>query len=85
MWGANLHQLNDLAADLHGKSTELNSQVKRLKKKVAATGWSGPDADRFRQEWESKFEPSLRKISEDLDQASRDVRRSGSSQQRASS
>ena len=84
MWGANLNQLNDLSGDLRKKSSELESQLRRLEKRVAATGWAGPDADRFRQEWASKFEPSLRKISEDLDQAAKDVKRSTEKQRRAS-
>ncbi|MBN9192436.1 alpha/beta hydrolase [Microbacterium sp.] len=52
MYGADVAQLRDTAAELRRSAERLTSSRTELSATLAASPWSGPDAERFRGEWQ---------------------------------
>ncbi|MBN9170507.1 MAG: WXG100 family type VII secretion target, partial [Microbacterium sp.] len=52
MYGADVAQLRDTAAELRRSAERLTSSRTTLSATLAASPWSGPDSERFRGEWQ---------------------------------
>ena len=57
----------------------------QISSQVNSVWWKGPDADRFRNEWEGQFSAQLKKIAEALRQTGTIVRKQAQQQRQTSS
>lgn len=83
--GAELGQmqtLNKTFTDNSRKSVELKTAIRSS---LNSTWWKGPAADRFRQAWQSEFEPALQKLEQALNEAAAEVKRRHDALERAGS
>ena len=83
-WGADTEQLKALSTKLQQGSAEIERQRSALSSALIGTEWKGPDADRFRSDWESQHAAQLAKIAQALDEASRQASRNAQQQDEAS-
>lgn len=83
-WGADTDHLKTLSTKLQQGSAEIEKQKSALSSALLSTDWKGPDADRFRSDWESQHAANLAKIAQALDEASRQVSQNAQQQEDAS-
>ena len=58
IWGADIAQLKTLGTKLQAGSSEIDKQKSLLTKVLEGTDWKGPDADKFRSEWNGQHDPT---------------------------
>ncbi|QDW31203.1 hypothetical protein FFF93_016615 [Arthrobacter sp. KBS0702] len=85
IWGADVAQLKTLGSKLQAGSQEIENQKSMLTKVLAGTQWMGPDADKFRNEWNGEHMAALTRVSQALQQASQQATRNAADQESASS
>lgn len=68
-WGADVQALRKLGTELKNKAGEVQTIQSQLTSLVSSTDWKGPDADKFRNEWNSTHVPNLKRLNSDLQQA----------------
>ncbi|KRE68516.1 hypothetical protein ASG92_01195 [Arthrobacter sp. Soil736] len=83
-WGADTDQLKTLSTKLQQGSAEIEKQKSALTSALQSTDWKGPDADKFRSDWESQHAAQLTKIAQALDEAGRQASRNAQQQEEAS-
>ena len=59
IWGADVNQLRTLGKKLQHGADILNDQRTQLSAALNSTQWMGPDADAFRNDWDSSHAPAL--------------------------
>ena len=84
IWGADVNQLKTLGSKLQAGSQEIENQKSMLTKVLAGTQWMGPDADKFRNEWNGEHVAALTRVSQALQQASQQATRNAADQESAS-
>ncbi len=85
IWGADVAQLKTLGTKLQAGSQEIDNQKAMLTKVLAGTQWMGPDAEKFRNEWNGEHVAALTRVSQALQQASQQASRNAADQESASS
>ena len=85
MWGADVTQLKALGSKLLAGSQEIDNQRSLLTKALASTDWMGPDATKFRNEWNGEHAANLTRAAQALQQASQQASRNAADQESASS
>jgi hypothetical protein len=85
IWGADVAQLKTLGTKLQAGSQEIDNQKSMLTKVLAGTQWLGPDAEKFRNEWNGEHVAALTRVSQALQQASQQANRNATEQESASS
>ncbi|MGO4122346.1 hypothetical protein, partial [Arthrobacter sp. YAF16] len=78
-------QLKTLGTKLQAGSQEIDNQRSMLTKVLAGTQWLGPDAEKFRNEWNGEHVAALTRVSQALQQASQQANRNATEQESASS
>ena len=66
MWGGNLDQMQALDSTFTGQAQAVGDLTARISSTLHGTAWTGPAADRFRQDWSGEFQPALVKLQEAL-------------------
>ena len=84
IWGADIAQLKTLGTKLQAGSSEIDKQKSLLTKVLEGTDWKGPDADKFRGEWDSQHASSLKKVADALRDAGARAQKNAEQQQQAS-
>jgi len=84
IWGADVQQLKTLGSKLQAGSNEIEQQRNTLNKVLHSTDWKGPDADRFRNEWQSQHMTALSKVAQALDEAGKKATKNANEQEQAS-
>ncbi|MEC5182004.1 hypothetical protein [Arthrobacter sp. CG_A4] len=82
--GADIAQLKTLGTKLQAGSSEIDKQKSLLTKVLGGTDWKGPDADKFRSEWNGQHTASLAKVSQALQEAGKQASRNASEQESTS-
>jgi uncharacterized protein YukE len=85
MIAAELDQMLSLRAALARHASEVSEVSRAIGAQLAATFWKGPAADRFRQAWQSDFEPALMRLQAALADAAAEVQRRHDAIQQAGS
>jgi uncharacterized protein YukE len=62
MFGGNLEQMDQLATSFTQQAAAVNQLQTSVNATLSSTAWTGPAADRFRNEWETTFTTSLRQL-----------------------
>lgn len=75
VYGADVEQLDQLGRRLDEEAQKLKHAISTVTTQVAQTWWKGPDADRFRQDWDSTHRAALARLGESLQLAAQQVRR----------
>ena len=66
IWGADVDQLRQLGNKLKAGAETIEQQRSQMKGALDGTDWKGPDADKFRGEWDSQHASSLKKVADAL-------------------
>lgn len=73
--GGEIEQLVTLRGVFDREAGSVEELTRSIRSQLAGTSWEGPAADRFRQLWDSEFEPSLSKLRSALQDAALEVSR----------
>ena len=84
IWGADIEQLKTLGTKLQAGSSEIEKQKSTLTKVLEGTEWRGPDAEKFRSEWNGQHAAALAKVANALQEAGQQATRNANEQQQAS-
>ena len=68
MQGADIMQMQQLEQRLQQESGAVKELMQRINSALENTQWTGPAADRFRQEWAGQFQKALMTLSDALGQ-----------------
>ena len=79
--GMDVEQVQNLSRQLDQKATDITNMISTLNITLQSTEWKGPDADQFRNDWNSTLSQKLRQVSESLKQASQSASRNAREQQ----
>lgn len=66
MVGGNLDQMQTLEQAFARDAQAVTELQARITNTLGSTTWTGPAADRFRQEWSGSFVPALNRLREAL-------------------
>jgi uncharacterized protein YukE len=66
MSGADIAQMQQLEQRLKQESSAVTELMSRIDQALVNTQWTGPAADRFRQEWSNDFRKALMTLSNAL-------------------
>jgi len=83
--GNDPEQLDQLSKKFEQEAQQIQQATQQISSQVNAVWWKGPDADRFRNEWEGQFAAQLKKIAEALRQTGTIVRKQAQQQRQTSS
>ena len=84
MWGLDLEQVERLAVKMEEDAGTIEGINSALTSMLGGTEWQGPDAERFRSDWETQFSKMLRDVVEALGIAARTARTNAQEQEQAS-
>jgi uncharacterized protein YukE len=73
--GGELDQLAALKATFERQSGMVAEVLTSLRSQIGNTYWEGPAATRFREAWQSDFEPMLQRLQQQLGEAGAEVAR----------
>ncbi len=73
--GGELEQLASLKATFDRESGMVGELTTTIRSQLSNTYWEGPAAARFRESWQSEFEPMLQKLQQQLSEAGAEVSR----------
>lgn len=85
VWGLDVDQVRRLSSELNTEASTLAGIVAKLTSMLSSTQWSGPDAERFRSDWESVHARALRQAETALRDTAEAARRNADQQESASS
>lgn len=85
VWGLDVDQVRRLSSELNNEASTLAGIVAKLTSMLSSTQWSGPDAERFRSDWESVHARALRQAENALRDTADAARRNADQQESASS
>lgn len=85
LFGQDIAQVQQLATQLNSKASDIESVISQLTSAVNSVQWMGPDAERFKSDWQGQHVPQLRQVVSALQTASQNANRNASEQQQASS
>lgn len=73
--GGEVPQLRSLEKTFEREAQAVQELTTRIRGTLDSTWWKGPASDRFRDAWNSQFEPTLRKLDAALLEAAGEVHR----------
>jgi uncharacterized protein YukE len=84
LWGQDVAEVQKLATQLSSKASEIQSIISQLSSQISSVNWQGPDATKFRSEWQSSHTAKLKAVVDALNQASQSAKKNAQDQQSAS-
>ncbi|WP_265520574.1 WXG100 family type VII secretion target [Oerskovia flava] len=84
MWGLDVEQVRQLSVELNSKSGEIETIASTLTSRLASTAWEGPDATRFRDDWQSIHLTALNNVSQALAEAGNRAQQNAAEQESTS-
>jgi WXG100 family type VII secretion target len=82
--GANVANLEGVAADMRSTAAELTTALAAVKRLVDEMWWQGDDADAFRADWRGSHLPKFQRILTELNSTSDKVRSQAEAQRKVS-
>ena len=73
--GAEMEQMQTLRSTFDREAGSVGELLSTLSGQVGSTWWVGPAAERFKEQWNSQFAPTLRQLQSSLQEASAEVQR----------
>jgi WXG100 family type VII secretion target len=59
-------EVRTLGKKCNTESGTVDGVLNAIKTQISATNWDSPAANRFKQDWEGKFQPALKELSKSL-------------------
>ena len=84
LYGMDVEQVRSLASLLTQKADSIEQVIQEITNRLAGTDWKGPDAEQFRNDWNSTLVPSLRRVKDTLTETSQRATRNAQDQEQAS-
>ncbi|MDO4791634.1 MAG: WXG100 family type VII secretion target [Buchananella hordeovulneris] len=84
MIGMNVEEVRALAGTFEQKAGELDNIISTVESKLGATTWVGKDADQFRNDWNSRLKPDLKRAAEELRKAAGTAKTNATAQENTS-
>lgn len=78
--GMDIEQVRGLARNLEQQAQVIDDIISQLNSALQSTDWKGPDADQFRNDWNSSLVPDLRRVAGELRRASQRADRNAQAQ-----
>lgn len=82
--GADVEQLNQLAAQLNTKANDIQNVISQLTSAINSVEWKGNDANKFRSDWQGQYVGQLKQVVSGLQTASQNAKRNAQEQATAS-
>ena len=82
--GADVEALDQLARRFNEEAQKIQQAISTISSQIDTTWWQGPDAERFRNNWQSSFRGQLQRIGESLGQAAQQCKRQADQQRQVS-
>jgi len=82
--GADIADMRKLAQTLSQAAQRIDGVIGNVQSQISSTAWTGPDANRYRSQWQSDSTAKLRSVSGALRDASKLISRNASEQEHAS-
>lgn len=73
--GAEIEQLSSLKGTFDRESQSVQQLTSAITSQLGSTWWKGPASDRFRQQWQSEYEPMLKRLQASLQECGVEVNR----------
>ncbi|MDN4521279.1 WXG100 family type VII secretion target [Mycolicibacterium austroafricanum] len=83
--GADVAQLQQLSGQLNAKAGDIQSIVSQLTSAINSVDWRGPDAERFKSDWQGQHVAQLKQVINALQAASQRAMQNAQQQEAASS
>ncbi len=83
--GMDISAVRNLAQQFGAKADQIDEISRTLTSQLESTAWVGPDATRFRSDWQSQHVAALRNVSQALRDAQQAAMRNADQQEQASS
>lgn len=83
--GMNVEEVKRMSAQLREAAEEITRIEQELTNGLADVDWTGPDAERFRGQWQSEMVPALQQIMNSVNELGDTADRNASEQQSTSS
>ena len=84
VWGLDVQQVRTLSKQLNTQADSIQQTLNTLTSALQGTQWSGPDAEKFRNDWSSSHTSALRNVINALQEAGQLASRNADSQEQAS-
>lgn len=84
VWGQDVTQVRALAKQLSAKATEIQNIMQQLTSQLQNVQWSGPDAEKFRGDWQGQHMAQLKQVVNALNEASQRANRNAQQQETTS-
>lgn len=85
MFGMDIAQVRSLAQLLGQKASDIESLRSQVTSKLNSTEWKGPDADRFRNDWNGTLSSQLQNVVQQLREAQKRATQNAAEQESTSS
>lgn len=83
-YGADVEALDNLSRKFEEESGKIQQATSTISSQLQSVWWKGPDAERFKSDWESTHKTALTRIGESLTQAANHCRKQAAEQRQVS-
>lgn len=83
--GMNIEEVRRMSAQLRDAAEEITRIEQELTSGLADVDWTGPDADRFRSQWQGEMVPALQQIMTSVNELGESAERNAAGQENVSS
>lgn len=66
LYGMDIEQVRQLASQLGQKAEQIDQIIQEVSNRLGGTDWKGPDADKFRNDWQGTLTSQLRNVAQAL-------------------
>ncbi|QJU55575.1 WXG100 family type VII secretion target [Herbiconiux sp. KACC 21604] len=84
VWGLDVEQVRSLSKQLNTQSQQVQQILTTLTSALQSVQWTGPDAENFRNEWNSTHTAALKQVITALEDASNKAAKNASDQEATS-
>lgn len=84
VWGQDIGEVRQLANQLTTKAEEIQGIMTQLNSRINQVHWTGPDADKFKSDWNGQHVSQLKTVISVLKDAGQRAQRNASEQEQTS-
>lgn len=83
-YGMDIEQVRQLANQLGQKAQTIDEVISTITNQLGSTDWKGPDADQFRNDWNTTLSTQLRNVAQALRNAQQRANKNAQEQEQTS-
>jgi uncharacterized protein YukE len=84
LYGQDIEQVQQLATQLNAKASDIQNIITQLTSQINGVNWQGPDANKFRSDWQGTHTAQLKAVVNALQTAAQSAKQNAQQQQTAS-